>query len=268
MPDPSALIAHIVSQTRQNVEFLIAQNEIPRDVGQGILAKLPTANDVALRDLSEQTRRMTIPSPSMGTSSRDYGPPPPGPPARRAVPPAPSNVQRARALWAYNENGSEPNDLSFRAGDIVEIVSETNSDWWTGKINGRQGLFPSNYVEKIPSSGGPPSYPPPNDTRTMSPVPSPGTYNNGPPAPYQPTYNGPVQGGYQPPPPQGYNPYMGPPGQPVPPQAVVVQQAPGPEPPKQSRFGGLGNVLATSAVGGVGFGAGSAIGSGIVDAIF
>ena len=28
-------------------------------------------------------------------------------------------------------------------------MDETNADWWTGKVKGKQGLFPSNYVEKI-----------------------------------------------------------------------------------------------------------------------
>jgi len=267
MPDPSALTAHIVSQTRQNVEFLMNQGEIPRDVGHGILAKLPTASDLALRDISEQTRRMTIPSPPLSQPSIDYARPPgppSGPAARRNSPPSQPNVQRAKALWSYNENGLEPNDLSFRAGDIIEIVAQTNADWWTGKINGKQGLFPSNYVEKIPGHAGhfsPPSYPPPRDT------PSP-AYHNGPPAQYQPAYNGPPQGGYLSQSPQPYNPYPPsyPPSQPQPPQQVAVQQA---QPPaKPNRFGGLGTVLATSAVGGVGFGAGSAIGNDLVHAIF
>ncbi|KAI0249899.1 SH3 domain-containing protein [Lactifluus subvellereus] len=272
MPDSSALVAHIVSQTRQNIEFLMAQSEIPRSAGQDILAKLPTANDVVLRDLSEQTRRMTLPSPSLPQPSVDYPPPggpPSGPPVRRVVTSPQPNVQRAKALWGYNENGSEPNDLSFRAGDIIEIVAETNADWWTGKLNGNQGLFPSNYVEKVPASTSPSSYPPPSEARRAPSMSSPVPYNNAPPAPYPPAYNGPPpQGGYQSQPPQPYNPYIGPPSQPL--QPVVIQQAgPPSQPAKPSRFGGgLGQVLATSAVGGVGFGAGSAIGGGLVNAIF
>lgn len=43
----------------------------------------------------------------------------------------------------------DPNDLSFSPGDIIEIVAEDNEDWWKGRINGREGLFPSNYVEKL-----------------------------------------------------------------------------------------------------------------------
>lgn len=38
---------------------------------------------------------------------------------------------------------------------MIEIVSETNADWWTGKFNGKQGLFPSNHVEKITAPAGP-----------------------------------------------------------------------------------------------------------------
>ena len=39
--------------------------------------------------------------------------------------------------------------MTFYKDDIVEIISEANPDWWTGKVNGRTGLFPSNYVEKL-----------------------------------------------------------------------------------------------------------------------
>jgi hypothetical protein len=106
-PDPSALLAHIVSQTRQNVEFLMAQNEISRDAGQRILAQLPTSSDVAVRELSEQTRRLTMPSPSPQPSIVYDGPPAPPsePPVRRTPQPQPS-LQRAKALWSYNESGS------------------------------------------------------------------------------------------------------------------------------------------------------------------
>ena len=55
--DRSALLANIVSQTRHNIEFLVAQNEISRDAGQRMLAQLPNSSDVAVRDYSEQNTR-------------------------------------------------------------------------------------------------------------------------------------------------------------------------------------------------------------------
>ena len=106
MPDHNALLAHIVAQTRQNVEFLIAQNEIPRAAGYDILAKLPPASssDSSVLALADQTRRLTIPEPSVRASSPPSVPDL-GPPARRGIPPAPSRHPRAKALWGYNESG-------------------------------------------------------------------------------------------------------------------------------------------------------------------
>ncbi|KAJ7039552.1 SH3 domain-containing protein [Mycena alexandri] len=175
-----------------------------------------------------------------------------------------SQIVQAKALWAYNE-GRDSSDLSFRAGDTIEIVTETNADWWTGRYNGKQGLFPSNYVEKLPPSvpsPGPPYQPP---SGPQGPYSGPGGYQP-PSGGYQPVYNppsGPPQGGqynsYD-----GSPPIVGKPTQASPPAAPAPQQ-----PPKKSKFGNLGNTLAQSAVGGVGFGAGTfAVGSGIVNAIF
>ncbi|KAH9954244.1 hypothetical protein BGW80DRAFT_1402848, partial [Lactifluus volemus] len=200
--------------------FLMAHNEVFRSVDQDILTKLPTPY---YRSPS---------GPPFGAPSR--------PPVRR--------IQCAKALWAYNENGSEPNDLSFRAGDIIEVVAETNADWWTGKLNRNQRLIPSNYPVSYPQSG---------EVRAMSPVSSPTPHN--PPAQYVPVYTGPPpQIGYQLYPVQPYDPYTGPPSQPIPPL----------QPDKSNRFGGLGRVLATSAVGGLGFDAGSALGGDLVQSIF
>lgn len=35
-------------------------------------------------------------------------------------------------------------------GDVIDIIEETNADWWTGRNRGKQGIFPSNYVQKLP----------------------------------------------------------------------------------------------------------------------
>ncbi|KAI3334209.1 BAR domain-containing protein [Ustulina deusta] len=72
-------------------------------------------------------------------------PPPPKPkPSRLAGAPA---VETVTALYDYSAQAE--GDLSFRAGDVIEIVNRTNNEneWWTGKINGRQGQFPGNYVK-------------------------------------------------------------------------------------------------------------------------
>ncbi|CEP17431.1 hypothetical protein [Parasitella parasitica] len=71
--------------------------------------------------------------------------PPPPPPSKKTamVPSEPV----AKALYAFE--GQQQGDLSFQEGDVITIIQKTDSqdDWWTGKINGRQGIFPANYVQ-------------------------------------------------------------------------------------------------------------------------
>ncbi|KAL1875932.1 hypothetical protein VTK73DRAFT_9716 [Phialemonium thermophilum] len=71
-------------------------------------------------------------------------PPPPKPkPVRLSGVPAPETVT---ALYDYSAQAE--GDLSFRAGDVIEIVSRTanENEWWTGKLGGKTGQFPGNYV--------------------------------------------------------------------------------------------------------------------------
>nr|XP_020653907.1 unconventional myosin-Ie-like isoform X1 [Pogona vitticeps]XP_020653908.1 unconventional myosin-Ie-like isoform X2 [Pogona vitticeps] len=54
---------------------------------------------------------------------------------------------QCRALYAYDAQDTD--ELSFNANDIIEIIKEDPSGWWQGRIRGKEGLFPGNYVEKI-----------------------------------------------------------------------------------------------------------------------
>ncbi|XP_015589739.1 intersectin-1 isoform X6 [Cephus cinctus] len=49
------------------------------------------------------------------------------------------------ALYQYASN--EIGDLSFNQGEVILVVKK-EGDWWTGCIDNRTGIFPSNYVEK------------------------------------------------------------------------------------------------------------------------
>ncbi|KAF9345320.1 hypothetical protein BGX34_004856 [Mortierella sp. NVP85] len=49
----------------------------------------------------------------------------------------------------YDFAGEQATDLPFKKGDIITVVKKTDSrnDWWTGKLNGREGSFPANYTQ-------------------------------------------------------------------------------------------------------------------------
>jgi len=253
MAPDQAYLAHILAQTRANIDFLVAHNHISPADADLMRNRLPSANTASAPPIEEMN--------NLSVSA----------PGRRAVPPPPPRsapTQRARAVWAYNEDGSEPNDLSFSSGEIVEVIDETNADWWTGRCRGRQGLFPSNHVEKL--DGAAPAHAPPMPTASpvyqpaYAPPPQqympPQPYAAGPPPAEKPAYRpfGAVYAGRDQPPPQP---------QAIPANSLGLQQDAGQE-KKKSKYGRLGDTMATSAAGGVGFGAGAAIGSGIVGAIF
>eukprot|EP00126_Sphaerothecum_destruens_P011472 Sdes_comp20914_c0_seq2m18252 len=50
-----------------------------------------------------------------------------------------------RALYDYV--ASEQDGLSFSMGDVIQVVSKSESGWWKGVLNGHEGWFPSNYVD-------------------------------------------------------------------------------------------------------------------------
>lgn len=57
-----------------------------------------------------------------------------------------SPTQTAVAL--YNFAGEQSGDLAFKKGDVITILkkSDSQNDWWTGRVNGKEGIFPANYV--------------------------------------------------------------------------------------------------------------------------
>ncbi|KAL1960620.1 hypothetical protein VTO42DRAFT_7199 [Malbranchea cinnamomea] len=73
-------------------------------------------------------------------------PPPPKPKPAWLSSPKPQ-VETVTALYDYEAQAE--GDLSFLTGDVIEVVQRTNNqnEWWTGRINGKTGQFPGNYVK-------------------------------------------------------------------------------------------------------------------------
>ncbi|KAG6334110.1 hypothetical protein ID866_4972 [Astraeus odoratus] len=216
-PQAAALLAHISSQMQLNVAFLESQNYLSaQDAAtmKEIIQRLPGPPTVVVSVKADV--------PAMQATST----------AVRTVPPTPTPAEpprtdhpRARAIWDYNKDGSEPQDLSFAADDIIEIIEETNEDWWRGRVqgSGREALFPSNYVEVI------------NTSKVTPAAPSEKAYR-----PF-----GAALHGMDVPPPAGSGV-----------NSIGLQQSTE-QGDKKNKFGKYGNTMAHSAAGGLGFGAGA-----------
>ena len=65
-----------------------------------------------------------------------------------APPVAPAKPRQPQCQALYDFDPVQDGDLGFKTGDIINIVDESG-EWWTGELNGRQGVFPGNYTKKL-----------------------------------------------------------------------------------------------------------------------
>ncbi|KAF2636264.1 ras GEF [Massarina eburnea CBS 473.64] len=59
----------------------------------------------------------------------------------------PPPTMYVRALYDYEAD--DRTSLSFRQGDIIQVINQLESGWWDGVINGCRGWFPSNYCAVV-----------------------------------------------------------------------------------------------------------------------
>ena len=82
--------------------------------------------------------------PDVGQKWNNPQPVPPKPPAQ---PPKPE-LNYPVFVGKYDYDSRTDDDLSFRKGDLMYIISTDEGDWWfaRSKENGKEGYIPSNYV--------------------------------------------------------------------------------------------------------------------------
>ncbi|UNI15762.1 BAR adaptor protein Hob1, variant 2 [Purpureocillium takamizusanense] len=91
-------------------------------------------------------------SPGLSAIAAAKAKPPPPKPKPKALMAAPA-AEMVTALYDYSAQAE--GDLSFRAGDVIEIVSRTQNEneWWTGRLQGKEGQFPGSSNLTLPDHG-------------------------------------------------------------------------------------------------------------------
>ncbi|KAG8770943.1 hypothetical protein FRC12_003955 [Ceratobasidium sp. 428] len=213
------LLTHTLERLRADLALLESVGCISAEDMRIIQERLPRSF-VPADQTEHQVERSVAPTPTAGPALGRSPPPPP--PVRAPV------VPKAEAKWDYDSGDTA--DLSFKAGDVIEIVEETSEDWWVGRLHGKQGMFPSNRCIKLePEST---SSPNPAPRRFLSTHSSGNTFSEK----------------------TGLN--------------KLGLKAPTVDQEKKDKYEKLKGTMANSAAGGLGFGAGAAIGGGLVRAIF
>ncbi|CAG7836213.1 unnamed protein product [Allacma fusca] len=58
--------------------------------------------------------------------------------------------RKLKALFSYSPE--QDDELTLQVGDIIDFISEVEDGWWKGSLNGRTGIFPSNFVDDMAAS--------------------------------------------------------------------------------------------------------------------
>ena len=48
----------------------------------------------------------------------------------------------------FQYEAEQPDELNLEVGEIVEIVENEDEGWCKGQLNGKEGMFPVNFVEE------------------------------------------------------------------------------------------------------------------------
>ncbi|KAF9358372.1 hypothetical protein BGX26_001897, partial [Mortierella sp. AD094] len=52
-----------------------------------------------------------------------------------------------RALYDFDSD--DATNLTFKKDEVIQVLAQLESGWWAGYCQGRQGWFPSNYVQVL-----------------------------------------------------------------------------------------------------------------------
>ena len=84
----------------------------------------------------------TSPTGQWGAAAKSKGPAPPPPKPKPSRLSGTPSIPTATALYDYEAQAE--GDLSFSAGDVIEVTERgaTENEWWTGRLRGKTGQFP------------------------------------------------------------------------------------------------------------------------------
>ena len=54
-------------------------------------------------------------------------------------------------LVEYDYEAQEEDELTIKKGEVITEVSQMEGGWWEGKLNGKHGAFPDNFVKVSPA---------------------------------------------------------------------------------------------------------------------
>ncbi|XP_053974659.1 unconventional myosin-If-like isoform X1 [Hylaeus volcanicus] len=114
----------------------INRNEQTNNNSVGCNKEIQTVQEYNTKSVLEKTNRQLASNVVLHNKK-------PPPPQKPFIPKLP----KAKVLYDYTPQDLD--ELELKTDDILEILKEHEGGWWQGRLKGKTGLFPSNYIEKI-----------------------------------------------------------------------------------------------------------------------
>ncbi|XP_072901971.1 SH3 domain-containing kinase-binding protein 1 isoform X2 [Hemitrygon akajei] len=59
-------------------------------------------------------------------------------------------IRSRRCQVAFSYAPQNDDELELKIGEIIEVLGEVEEGWWEGILNGKTGMFPSNFIKELP----------------------------------------------------------------------------------------------------------------------
>ncbi|XP_064797390.1 SH3 domain-containing kinase-binding protein 1-like isoform X1 [Oncorhynchus masou masou] len=111
--------------------------------------------DNFVREMKKEVKRAAGPKSDLSNGSTS-----PVPDLRPARKGNQTHQRRCKASFSYVPQNED--ELELKIGDVIHILGEVEEGWWQGSLNGKTGMFPSNFTRELEDT------PPSLDTSTRS----------------------------------------------------------------------------------------------------
>uniref|UniRef100_A0A8C8FHZ7 Osteoclast-stimulating factor 1 n=1 Tax=Oncorhynchus tshawytscha TaxID=74940 RepID=A0A8C8FHZ7_ONCTS len=124
--------------------------------------------DNFVREIKKDVKREVGPKSDLSNGSASPVSEPSLRPARKG-----DQIRQRRCKASFSYVPQNEDELELKIGDVINILGEVEEGWWEGSLNGKTGMFPSNFTRELEDTS------PSLDTSTRSSQEDPGSESDG-----------------------------------------------------------------------------------------
>ncbi|KAL1248551.1 hypothetical protein QQF64_021869, partial [Cirrhinus molitorella] len=107
--------------------------------------------DNFVRELKKDSKKEVKKESSLAGSKSDLSNGSASPKSEPSLRPAKKGeaIRKKRCKAAFSYTPQNEDELELKIGDVIEVLGEVEEGWWEGLLNGKTGMFPSNFTKEL-----------------------------------------------------------------------------------------------------------------------